>query len=46
MKGHEFINLPQIQLMLPLLKKGIGIDHGGLLPIVKDWVELVFQEGF
>jgi ATP-dependent RNA helicase DOB1 len=36
--------LPQIQLMLPLLKKGVGIHHGGLLPIVKEAVELIFQE--
>jgi ATP-dependent RNA helicase DOB1 len=44
--SEEDQNLPQIQLMLPLLKKGIGIHHGGLLPIVKECVELVFQEGF
>jgi ATP-dependent RNA helicase DOB1 len=37
--------LPQIQLMLPMLKKGIGVHHGGLLPIVKEAVELIFQEG-
>ena len=38
-------NLPQIQHMLPLLKIGVGIHHGGLLPIVKEIVELLFQEG-
>ena len=38
-------NLPQIQMMLPILKKGIGIHHGGMLPIVKECVELIFQEG-
>lgn len=31
--------------MLPLLKRGIGIHHGGLLPIVKEVIELLFQEG-
>jgi len=31
--------------MLPILKKGIGIHHGGLLPIVKEIVEILFQEG-
>ena len=37
--------LPQIQMMIPLLKVGVGIHHGGLLPIVKEAVELLFQEG-
>lgn len=27
--------LPQVQNILPLLLKGIGIHHGGLLPILK-----------
>lgn len=32
--------------MLPILKKGIGIHHGGLLPIIKEVTELLFQEGW
>lgn len=43
--SEEDGKLPQIEMMLPLLKKGIGIHHGGLLPIVKESVELIFQEG-
>lgn len=31
--------------MLPILKKGIGMHHGGLLPIVKETIEILFQEG-
>jgi ATP-dependent RNA helicase DOB1 len=30
---------------LPLLEKGIGIHHSGLLPILKETVEILFQEG-
>ena len=37
--------LPSIALMLPLLQRGIGIHHGGLLPIIKEVIELLFQEG-
>lgn len=37
--------LPQIVKMLPILKKGVGIHHGGMLPIVRECVELIFQEG-
>ena len=31
--------------MLPLLKRGIGIHHGGLLPILKEVIEILFSEG-
>ena len=37
--------LPQIEKMLPILKKGVGVHHGGMLPIVRECVELIFQEG-
>lgn len=37
--------LPQVESVLPLLKKGIGIHHGGLLPILKETVEILFGEG-
>jgi len=38
-------SLPQIEHILPLLKRGIGIHHGGLLPILKEVIEILFQEG-
>ncbi|KAJ0789794.1 putative RNA helicase [Helianthus annuus] len=31
--------------MLPLLKRGIGARHSGLLPILKEVIEILFQEG-
>eukprot|EP01039_Chlorochromonas_danica_P005291 gene5291-5826_t len=37
--------LPQITTLLPLLKRGVGIHHGGLLPILKEVIEILFQEG-
>ncbi|KAJ2878220.1 ATP-dependent RNA helicase mtr4, partial [Coemansia aciculifera] len=37
--------LPQIENILPLLKRGIGIHHSGLLPILKEVIEILFQEG-
>jgi ATP-dependent RNA helicase DOB1 len=37
--------LPQIVNLLPLLRRGIGIHHGGLLPILKEVIEILFQEG-
>ncbi|KAI9364963.1 rRNA-processing arch domain-containing protein [Zopfochytrium polystomum] len=38
-------SLPQIAHILPLLKRGIGIHHSGLLPILKEVIEILFQEG-
>ncbi|RKP17827.1 antiviral helicase [Rozella allomycis CSF55] len=37
--------LPQIQRMRDLLSRGIAVHHGGLLPIVKECVEILFQRG-
>ncbi|GAV86028.1 DEAD domain-containing protein/Helicase_C domain-containing protein/DSHCT domain-containing protein/rRNA_proc-arch domain-containing protein [Cephalotus follicularis] len=43
--NEEDRNLPAIELMLPLLKRGIAVHHSGLLPVIKELVELLFQEG-
>ncbi|KAI4184220.1 MAG: hypothetical protein L6R41_004902 [Letrouitia leprolyta] len=45
MLTEEDKKLPQIQNILPLLKRGIGIHHSGLLPILKETIEILFQEG-
>ena len=44
--AEEDKELPMVVNSLPLLKKGIGIHHGGLLPIIKEVTELLFQEGY
>ena len=35
----------QVENVLPLLRRGIGIHHGGLLPILKEVIEILFGEG-
>lgn len=35
----------KVEHVLPLLKKGIGIHHGGLLPLLKETIEILFSEG-
>jgi ATP-dependent RNA helicase DOB1 len=42
---EEDRELPQVTAALPLLERGIGIHHSGLLPVVKEVVEILFQEG-
>ncbi len=36
--------LPQVESIRPLLMRGIGVHHGGLLPILKETVEILFAE--
>ncbi|KAM6391491.1 exosome RNA helicase MTR4 isoform 2-T2 [Rhynochetos jubatus] len=43
--SDEDKKLPQVEHILPLLKRGIGIHHGGLLPILKETIEILFSEG-
>ncbi|XP_060529125.1 exosome RNA helicase MTR4-like isoform X2 [Cylas formicarius] len=43
--SEEDRHLPQVESTLPLLRRGIGIHHGGLLPILKETTEILFGEG-
>ncbi|CAI2738207.1 unnamed protein product, partial [Dicrocoelium dendriticum] len=43
--SDEDKKLPQVQIILPVLRRGVGIHHGGLLPILKEIVEILFSEG-
>jgi len=37
--------LPSVSGILPYLERGIGIHHSGLLPILKEVIEMMFGEG-
>lgn len=37
--------LPQIGRMREMLSRGLAVHHGGLLPIIKEIVEILFQRG-
>jgi ATP-dependent RNA helicase DOB1 len=45
MLSEEDQKLPQIHGLYAVLKSGIGLHHGGMLPILKELVELLFQSG-
>ena len=36
--------LPQVTGLLPILRRGLGVHHAGLLPRLKELVEVMFQE--
>ena len=37
-------DLPAIKHLQPMLEKGVGVHHAGLLPILKEITEILFQE--
>uniref|UniRef100_A0A8C8TW73 SKI2 subunit of superkiller complex n=1 Tax=Peromyscus maniculatus bairdii TaxID=230844 RepID=A0A8C8TW73_PERMB len=37
--------LPQVQHMSELLRRGLGVHHSGILPILKEIVEMLFSRG-
>ncbi|XP_071948306.1 superkiller complex protein 2-like [Antedon mediterranea] len=44
LKGSDR-RLPQVLHMKDLLKKGVAVHHSGVLPILKEVVEMLFQRG-
>lgn len=42
---QEYLNLPEYNNLIKLLKKGIGIHHSGITPIFREIVEILFAKG-
>jgi antiviral helicase SKI2 len=43
---EEYLHLPEYVNLVALLRKGIAIHHAGLMPVLKEMVELLFARGF
>jgi superfamily II RNA helicase len=43
---NEYINLPEYIKMVSLMKKGIAIHHSGVIPVLREIVELLFAKGY
>ena len=43
---QEYLHLPEYVNMVKLLRKGVGIHHAGLMPILREMVEMLFARGF
>jgi superfamily II RNA helicase len=39
-------SLPQYYSILELLKKGVAYHHSGLIPVLKEVIEIIFSKGF
>lgn len=42
--SKEDQNIPQIRQLVESLARGIGVHHSGILPIMKEIIELLFQQ--
>lgn len=43
---EEYLKLPEYVNTVKLLRKGVGIHHAGLIPILREMTELLFARGF
>lgn len=43
---QEYLELPEYNQVVSLLEKGIGIHHSGLLPILREMVELMISKKY
>ena len=43
---QEYLDLPEYKTIVGLLEKGIAIHHAGIIPVLREMVELLFEKGF
>ena len=43
---HEYLELPEYNKLVSLLEKGIGIHHSGMIPILREIVELMISKKY
>lgn len=43
---EEYLNLPEYLSIVSLLEKGVAIHHAGIMPILREMVELLFAKGY
>jgi len=43
---QEYLNLPEYLQMISLLEKGVAIHHAGIMPVLREMVELLFAKGY
>ncbi len=43
---EEYLELPEYQTMVQLMEKGIAFHHSGVLPIIREMVELFVARGY
>jgi superfamily II RNA helicase len=42
----EYLELKEYTILVSLLEKGVGIHHAGMMPVLREMVELLFSKGY
>jgi superfamily II RNA helicase len=42
----EYLELPEYLFMVSLLEKGVAIHHAGVMPVLREMVELLYAKGY
>uniref|UniRef100_A0A6C0IH92 Helicase ATP-binding domain-containing protein n=1 Tax=viral metagenome TaxID=1070528 RepID=A0A6C0IH92_9ZZZZ len=42
----EYLELPEYLAIVKLLEKGIAIHHAGIMPVLREMIELLFEKGY
>jgi superfamily II RNA helicase len=42
----EYLNLPEYVQMVSLLEKGVAIHHAGVMPVLRELVEILYSRGY
>lgn len=43
---QEYLRLPEYLQMVSLLEKGVAIHHAGVMPVLREMVEILYAKGF
>ena len=43
---REYLDLQEYRDMIALLQKGVAIHHAGIMPVLREMIELLFDRGF
>ena len=42
----EYMELPEYKMIVGFMQKGIAIHHAGIIPVLREMVELLFEKGY
>ena len=42
----EYLELPELRSLIKLFEKGIAIHHSGMIPVLRELVEIFFEKGY
>lgn len=43
---EEYLHLPEYETLVKLLERGVAFHHSGMLPILREMVEIMFTKGY